>query len=162
MNQFLIEFERLSPLMVWAGVVAAFTMAAAVVVERAAFGVHRALSLRITERYSPQIQRALGGDETARRELLASPARHRLALARMLIEPLIEDRNPERIARTRTIVQAMSVIDLADRYLRSRLWWRRALALRALGLVQARDHTRLLYTFPSPRAKRQSRMLSPA
>ena len=109
--------------------------------ERAAFGVQQALRRRITERYRPIIQRALEGDETARGELLASPARHRLALARMLIEPLIEDRNAERIARTRTIVQAMSVIQLADRYLRSRLWWRRALALRALGLVQARDHT---------------------
>ena len=35
----------------------------------------------------------------------------------------------------------MSVFQLADRYLRSWMWWRRALALRALGLVQSRDHT---------------------
>jgi len=59
----------------------------------------------------------------------------------LLIEPLIEDRDPERIARTRAIVEAMSGLHIADRYLRSRLWWRRALALRALGLLQARDHT---------------------
>jgi HEAT repeat protein len=30
---------------------------------------------------------------------------------------------------------------LAGRYLQSRVWWRRALALRALGLAQAREHT---------------------
>jgi HEAT repeat protein len=141
MTDLLVEFERLSPLMVWTAVVAAFTMAAAVVVERAAFGVQQALSRRVTRRYRPLVQRALEGDEAARAELLASPARHRLAIARLLIEPLIEDRDPERIARTRALAQAMSVFHLADRYLRSRLWWRRALALRALGLVQARDHT---------------------
>jgi HEAT repeat protein len=141
MTEILSEFARLAPLMVSAAVVIALMMAAAVVVERAAFGVQQALSRRVTERYRPLVQRALAGDETARGELLASPARHRLALARMLIEPLVEDRSPERIARTRTVVQEMSVIHLANRYLRSRLWWRRALALRALGLVQARDHT---------------------
>jgi HEAT repeat protein len=141
MSDLLIEFARLSPLMVWAGVVTALTMAAAVIVERSAFGVQQTLSRRVTERYRPLVQCALAGDETARRELLRSPARHRLALARLLIEPLIEDRDPERIARTRAIVEAMSGLHIADRYLRSRLWWRRALALRALGLLQARDHT---------------------
>jgi HEAT repeat protein len=141
MSDLLIEFARLSPLMVWAAVVTALMMAAAVVVERAAFGVQQAMNRRLTERYRPLVQRALAGDETARRELLRSPARHRLALARLLIEPLIEDRDPERIARTRAITEAMSGLHIADRYLRSRLWWRRALALRALGLLQARDHT---------------------
>ena len=141
MSDLLIEFARLSPLMVWAGVVTALTMAAAVIVERSAFGVQQTLSRRLTERYRPLVQRALEGDDTARGELLASPARHRLALAWLLIEPLIEDRDPERIARTRAIAEAMSVFHIADRYLRSWLWWRRALALRALGLAQARDHT---------------------
>jgi HEAT repeat protein len=141
MTELLAAFARLSPLMAWAAVVAAFTMAAAVVVERAAFGVQQALSRHVTRRYLPLVQRALAGDETARGELLRSPARHRLALARLLIEPLIEDRDPERIARTRALAEAMSVFPLAERYLRSWMWWRRALALRALGLVQARDHT---------------------
>jgi hypothetical protein len=127
MTDLLVEFERLAPLMVWAAVVTALTMATAVVVERAAFGVQQALNRRLTERYRPLVQRALAGDETARRELLASPARHRLAIAWMLIEPLIEDRDPERIARTRAIAEAMSVFQLADRYLRSWMWWRRAL-----------------------------------
>ena len=136
-----IDWARLPPLMVWTAVVVAATMAAAVVVERAAFGVQQARSRRLAQRYRPLIQRALAGDEPARGELVAGPARHRLALAWLLIEPLIEDRDPERIAGTRAIAQAISVLELADRYLRSRLWWRRALALRALGLAQARDHT---------------------
>jgi HEAT repeat protein len=127
--------------MVRAAVATALTMAAAVIVERTALGVQRALNGRITERYRPLVQRALAGDDTAQNALSASPPRHRLAIARLLIEPLIDDRDPERIARTRAIAQAMSVFPLADRYLRSWMWWRRALALRALGLVQATDHT---------------------
>ena len=141
MTDLLVDWPRLPPLMVWTAVVAAVTMAAAVVVERAAFGVQQARSRRLAQRYRPLIQRALEGDEPARGELVASPARHRLALAWLLIEPLIGDRGPERIAGTRAIAQAISVLELADRYLRSRLWWRRARALRALGLIQARDHT---------------------
>ena len=141
MTGLLLEFARLAPLMVWAAVVIALTMAAAVVVERAAFGLQRALDRRVTS--ATARSSSVRSRETKRRETssLASPARHRLALAWLLIEPLIEDRDPERIARTRAIAQALSVFSLADRYLRSRLWWRRALALRALGLVQARDHT---------------------
>ena len=127
--------------MVWAAVSFAVAMVAAVVVERAAFGLRQARSRYLTQRYGPLVRRALDGDDTARRELSASPARHRLAIAWLLIAPLIEDRDPRRIAEARAIAQAMSVLQLADRYLRSRLWWRRALALRALGLIQARDHT---------------------
>jgi HEAT repeat protein len=141
MTGLLLESARLAPLMVWAALAIALTMAAAVVVERAAFGVQQALSRRVTARYRPLVQRAIEGDDAARDELLASPARFQLALAWLLIEPLIDDRDPARIARTRAIAEAMSVFQLADRYLRSRLWWRRALALRALGLAQARDHT---------------------
>ena len=141
MSDLLVEFERLSPLMLWMAIAAAVTMAAAVVVERTAFGVQQALNLRVTKRYRPLVQRALAGDETARDELLGSPARHRLAIARLLIEPLIEDRDPERIAKTRAIARELSMFPIANRYLRSWVWWRRALALRALGLLQARDHT---------------------
>jgi len=141
MTDLLVAFGSLAPLMVWAAVVAASTMAAAVVVERAAFGVQQALGRHLVKRYRPLVQRALEGDEAGRRELLASPARHRLALAWLLVEPLIVDRDPERIARTRAIAEALSLFDLADRYLRSWMWWRRALALRALGLVQARNRT---------------------
>jgi HEAT repeat protein len=38
-------------------------------------------------------------------------------------------------------VHAMSLVPVANRFLRSRLWWRRALALRALGLLQIKTHT---------------------
>jgi hypothetical protein len=140
MTGVLLEFERLAPLMAWGAVAFALAMAAAVVVERAAFGLQQARSRRVTQHYGPLLQRALEGDETARRKLSASPARHRLAIAWLLIAPLVEDRDPGRIAASRAIAQAMSVLKLADGYLRSRLWWRRALALRALGLIQARDH----------------------
>src|SRR3954452_783941 len=141
MSDLLVDFARLSPLMLWAAIVALCTMAAAVVSERAAYGVRQALHLRFTQRYGALVQRAIEGDETARQELRTCPSRQRLALARLLIEPLIEDRDPERIAKTRAVARELSVFALADRYLRSWFWWRRALALRALGLVQARDHT---------------------
>ena len=72
MTGFLIEFARLSPLMVWAAAATALAMAAAVIVERAAFGIQQALDRRLTRRYRPLVQRALEGDETARGELLAS------------------------------------------------------------------------------------------
>ena len=105
MTEQLAEFARLSPLMGWMALAAACTMAAAVVVERAAFGVQQALGRHVTQRYGPLVQRALAGDEAARRELMASPARYRLALAWLLVEPLIEDRDPERSARTRALAE---------------------------------------------------------
>ena len=115
MTDLLARFASLSPLMVWMALVAACKMTAAVVVERAVFGAQQARSRHFVQRYRPLVQRAVAGDETARGELLGSPARHRLALAWLLIEPLIEDRDPERIARTRAIAQALSVFELADR-----------------------------------------------
>ena len=141
MTGLLTEFARLAPLMVWAAVA---THCDGRCRRRGARGV-RLCSGRETAASRSGTARSCSARSTATKrrdgELLASPARHRLALAWLLIEPLIEDRDPERIARTRAIAQAMSVFELADRYLRSWLWWRRALALRALGLIQARDHT---------------------
>ena len=128
--------------MVWAAVVFALTMAAAVVVERAAFGLQQARSRRVTQRYGPLVQRALEGDETARRRALGKPratsARHRVAADRAAHRGPRPGANRQRLARSR---RRCRCFQLADRYLRSRLWWRRALALRALGLIQARDHT---------------------
>jgi HEAT repeat protein len=141
MTGLLLEFVLLAPLMVWAAAVFVLTIAAALVVERAVFGLQQSLSRHLTELYGPLIRRALEQDETAQRALSVSPARYRIALAWLLISPLVEDRDAGRIATTRALAQAMSVIPIADRYLRSRWWWRRALALRALGLIQARDHT---------------------
>ena len=88
---------------------------------------------------------------------MAAPARHRLAIARLLIEPLIDDRDPARIARTRAIVGALSFTAIADRYLRSWLWWRRAVALRALGVLQLRDHTAAVDRRARRSASRRSR-----
>jgi HEAT repeat protein len=141
MTELLNEFARLSPAMVRAAVVSASTMATAVIVQRTAIGVLRALDRRLAQRYRALVQRAVDGDEVALGELLASPARHRLALTWLLVQPLIDDRDAQRIARTRAVAQALSMFQLADRYLRSRWWWRRALVLRAVGLVQARDYT---------------------
>jgi hypothetical protein len=141
MTGLLTGFGLLAPLMVWAAVVCALTMAAAVAIERLAFGVYQALSRHVIHRYGPLIRLALERDDTARRALAASPARRRFAIAWLLIAPLVEDRDPARIANTRAVAEAMSIIPLAERYLRSWLWWRRALALRALGLMQATNHT---------------------
>lgn len=144
MTDLLIEFARLSPLMLRAAVATALTIAAAVILERAEFGIQQVRDRRLTQRYRPLVQRAREGDDTARDELLRAPARHRITIAWLLIEPLIEDRDPVRIAKARAIVEAMALFPVAERYLRSRLWWRRARALRALGLIQARDHTAAL------------------
>lgn len=141
MSPLLAEFARLSPLLAWAAIVTALTLVAAVLIERGAIAILRAWRRRTTRHYSPLVRRAVAGDLAARDELVASPARHRLVLTWLLIEPLIEDRDPERIAGTRAVAEALSLLTQADRYLRSRRWWRRALALRALGLVQARSHT---------------------
>jgi len=119
----------------------ALVMVVGVVVERAVFGCWWAWRQRTDRRYGSLVRAALDGDDAAIRALVASPARHRLILAAQLILPLIDDRNPDRIARTRKIVTTLSLVPIADRYLRSRWWWRRALALRALGLAQVRDRT---------------------
>ena len=116
-------------------------MTAIVVAERAVSALMRARGRHLEDRYRPLVAGALAGDDAAVGRLVAAPARHRLAIARLLIEPLIDDRDPARIARTRAIVGALSFTAIADRYLRSWLWWRRAVALRALGVLQLRDHT---------------------
>src|SRR5687768_138768 len=141
MKDVVLELNRLAPLMVWFAAAFAAVTIAAVLLERAALRWQQARSRHVAQRYGPLVQRALDGDDMARRQLSESPARHRLAIAWLLIAPLVEDRDPRRIARTRAIARAMCVLPLADRYLRSRLWWRRALALRALGLIQARERT---------------------
>jgi HEAT repeat protein len=127
--------------MAWAAIAAALTMVVVVVLERAEFALRQALDRRLRARYGPLLQRALAGDDTARIEVMGAPAKHRITIARLVIEPLIGDRDPARIAKAREIVQGIALFPIANRYLKSRLWWRRALALRALGLIQARDHT---------------------
>jgi HEAT repeat protein len=119
----------------------ALVMTAAVVVERAVSALLSARRQSIQNRYCPLARRALAGDDAALGRLAAVPARHRLAVARPLIEALIDDQDRARVLRTRAIVVALSIVPIADRYLRSWVWWRRAVALRALGVLQLRDHT---------------------
>jgi len=133
------DAAHVASVLMWTSVVLAAAMTIAVVAERALVALQQLREHRIERRYHPLVQRALDGDDQARHALAASPSRHRVAIAWLLIGPLIDDRAPERVERTRAIATVISLVPLADRYLRSWWWWRRALALRALGLVQMRD-----------------------
>ena len=53
MTELLGAFARLAPILVWAAVATALTMAAAVVLERAEFGVQQALDRRLTAAVPP-------------------------------------------------------------------------------------------------------------
>lgn len=135
------DVSRFATVVLWTSAALAAAALAAVVVERAAVALIGMRLRRIERRYQPLIQRALAGDDSAAGALAMSPARLRPAIARLLVTPLITDRRPARIARTRVIADELVLVALADRYLRSVWWWRRALALRALGLVQVRERT---------------------
>ncbi len=132
---------RLALELIQASAVFVLVMIAVVVWERTGYAIGQWRQRRLERRYQSLIQRALGGDDDAVRALAASPARHRLALLVQLITPLIENRDPGRIARTRVITQGLAFFSVADRYLRSVWWWRRAIALRAFGLMQIRERT---------------------
>jgi hypothetical protein len=141
----LVMIERsLLHLAVSLAAVLAMSMLAAVTIERAVFAYEEMWRRRIKRRYLPIAQRALEGDADATRTLVASPTRHRVEIATFLITALIDDRDPQLIARTRSLVQHMSLIPYAERLLRSRRWWRRALGLRALGLMQDKAHTAMI------------------
>jgi len=141
MTDLVLDFESVALWAVAAGTGLAVALMLAVVVERMALAANDARLRRIARHYGPLIARALGGDEGATRQLASSRSRDRFSIARLLITPLIVDRNPERIAGTRAIVRAMSLAPVADVLLRSRWWWRRALGLRAVGLLQMTDRT---------------------
>lgn len=127
--------------LLWGSIHFGLVMLAAVAVERTAYGVSGLRQARLERRYMPLLSRALAGDEHATGRLAAAPQGHRLAIGYLLIGPLIDDRAPARIAATRRVARAIVIVPLADGYLRSRRWWRRALGLRALGLIQDRTHT---------------------
>lgn len=135
------DAESIARVLLWMSVGLALGMTTGVVVERAAYALLQARRLRIASRYIPLVSRALAGDDGALGLLVASPGRHRLAIARLLVEPLVHDRDPARITRTRTIVSALSFHSLIERYLRSWLWWHRAVALRAMGVLELQDYT---------------------
>src|SRR5262245_35424649 len=133
--------ERVAVWMLWAGIALAAGAVTIVVVQRIALAAHEAGLRRLERQYRVVIQRALGGDGEAVATLAHCHARDRLPLARLLILPLVEDRDPQRIAATRAIARAMTIIAVADRYLRSPWWWRRATALRALGVMQVAERS---------------------
>lgn len=141
MSPILPDLTVAADLLFQMGLVVAVIMTVVVVIERGFVSSAADHTRRIAERYGPLAHRALRGEEEAVAALVSCPPRHRFDVATLLILPLIKDRDPTRIARTRDIVRAMSVVPIADRYLRSRWWWRRALAVRALGLMQMTDRT---------------------
>jgi HEAT repeats len=134
-------FEHFALELLWAGVALALVMVLAVAIERVALALHERRMRRITRHYGPLTERALCGDADAVRVLVESAARDRIAIARLLITPLIHDRGAGRVEATRGIVRVMDLVPKADRMLRSRWWWQRALALRAFGLIQLTDRT---------------------
>jgi HEAT repeat protein len=143
-NGALLTVDRLALWALWIGLAVAAAMAVIVIVERLGLITHDRFLRRLTRRYGPLIDLALSGDAEALDSLVRSPSRYRLELARLLIFPLVDDRNPDRIAATRDIIHAMSLVPLADRWLRSHRWWRRVPALQAFGLLQFADRARQL------------------
>jgi HEAT repeat protein len=137
-------FPRLAALMIWLAIVLVTSTAGAVVAERALFFVGEARRRRFEARYVPLVRAALADDLGAQRDLVASPRRDRLGIATLLIAPLIDNRDPLRIARVREFIASIQLAGYANRLVASRLWWRRALGLRALGLLQAVDRTPLV------------------
>ena len=141
MNDLTATFQRDTLLLVGVALALAALMIVAVVIERTAVAVHDAWLRRLTARYTPLVRLALAGDPSARATLRRCPSWHRLTIARMILVPLITDRDPARIAEARDLVHALSFVPFAERLLRSPWWWRRAMPLRALGLMQSADHT---------------------
>jgi HEAT repeat protein len=154
MNDWGRAFEHLALQLLWIGLGLAGMLASAVVVGRIAL-TRRASNLRrVRNRYEPLVDRALTGDPSAIRSLVDSPPRYRVEILRLLMTPVFSDRDPGRITAARSVARAMSMEDLVASYLRSRLWWRRALALRGVGLVQSRSHTAaMVAALDDPRAE---------
>jgi HEAT repeat protein len=133
---------RIAVLLAQIGAFLVFSMAVAVVAERAVFAFQMRHRRRVDTRYGPLVRRALDGDDAAGRELAASAPKHHFDIARLLVGPIIDERNPERVVRARTIGRALALVPLADRFLESHWWWwRRALALRMFGALQNRTRT---------------------
>jgi len=133
--------SQMKPLLLTLGVALALAMLSAVVLERVLYALRQRRRHSLERRFMPLIERALAGCGVAMRELAASPRRHQITLLQLLIDPLAEDRDPHRVARTRIIVRSMFVKRIADRHLRSWWWWRRATVLRALGLIRVKHRT---------------------
>jgi HEAT repeat protein len=141
MQRFVTAFESAANILVVVSTALAVSLALIVVIERAAFGWSNARRKRLERTYGPLLAKALDGDDEAQRGLAAAPRRHRLLLAELLIFPVLDRRDWTRVARLRATFQAMNLPALAEGYLKSRRWWRRAMALRAVGFLQLRQYT---------------------
>lgn len=137
MIRYVFLVNEAAPWLVLVAVVLLLATIGAIVVERIALAWNDAWHRRLEARYRPVIVRASSGDDDARRELAALPRRARIGVARLVILPLIDDREPGHVAAARQVIRAIDVLPLANRYLHSRWWWRRVLALRVFGLIQA-------------------------
>lgn len=124
MIELISDAERIVKWMLWAGIALACATTLTVIAGRIALAVQDAYLARLQHRYRGLIDRALKGDRHAIDAIARCPSRDRVALVRLLIMPLISDRDPERIAATREIALAMQLTPIADRLLRSRWWWR--------------------------------------
>ena len=143
MTGLIFDRETVRTVLEWTSIVLVVTMFFAVVVERTLAGLREARRQRVERHYAPLLRRAVAGDEDARRRLEAAPPRHRLILAMRRVLPLIRDPTPEKIAEARSAVATLGLTSVANRYLHSRWWWKRAVMLRAVGLLQIHGRTGL-------------------
>jgi hypothetical protein len=114
------DAERVGIWLAWAGIFLVLSMASAVIVGRLVAAWNLARLAHIERVYQPLVDRALAGDEISRQALVASPRRHRVPIGWLLISLLVDDRSPDRIAAARAIAGALSLVVIAERYLRSR------------------------------------------
>jgi len=117
----------MTTVLLWLGVLLACSMLVAVACERIVHVYQQTRSRMIAQRYGPLIERTLGGDRDARRALIASPPRDRLGIAWLLVPLVLTDTSRDRVAPVRDLFQALSLVPLAERLLRSRFWWRRTM-----------------------------------
>ena len=141
MPSLVLLFESAAETLVVASGGLALAVALAVVFARAALAWRDARRIRLERMYQPLLTKALDGDDAALRRLAASPRRHRLLLAELLLFPMHDRRDRTLVDRARAILGGMGPPALIDRYMESWWWWRRAMALRAAGFLQLREYT---------------------
>ena len=113
MNGLIAGFEGIALDLLWIGVGLAVAMTLAIVIERVALAVDERRLSRAERDYGPLIARALRNDGEAGRALVESPSGDRLAIARLLITPLIEDRGfQEKLAALEVELKALEMTQL--------------------------------------------------
>jgi len=141
MQSFLSAFESATEALIAVSGALALALALTLVIERAALAWWDARRTRLERLYQPLLARALDGDDAAQRRLAASPHRHRRLIAELLLFPIHDSRDRTLVDRARRILGRLTPPGLIERYLESWWWWRRAMALRAAGFLQMREHT---------------------